>query len=152
DSVLFATSAKGFLYAIDASNGKEKWRLKADASSPVVRDRMVYFDDDSNLYSVEADSGVLRWKIKAPGKVATQLAINKSSIFYGGNDSKLYAINAATGNLVWSAKIGGTLFDPVTVKDRVFVGGTNKLAMVDAGTGEVFPTVKMGLASVSTPA
>jgi eukaryotic-like serine/threonine-protein kinase len=152
DGMIFAGSNKDFLYAIDLDTGKEKWRFKAAAHAPVVREGTVYFSDYDNLYAVDAKTGLLKWKKKAPGTVATLLAVSKSAIFYGGDNFKFYCMDVATGNVKWSTKFEGYAFEPVIAKDRVFAGGTEQLLMLDAETGKSFPTVKLGQNRASTPA
>lgn len=152
DGMLFAGSNKDFLYAIDLDTGKEKWRFKAAAHAPVVRDGVVYFSDYYKLYAVDAKTGLLKWNKKAPGTVATLLAVSKSAIFYGGENFKFYSLDVATGNVKWSTKFEGYAFEPVIAKDRVFAGGTEQLLMLDAETGKSFPTAKLGKNIVSTPA
>lgn len=152
ERTMFVGSNKDFLYALDLDNGKEKWRFKAAAHSPVVRDGIVYFSDYYNLYAADAKTGLLKWKKKAQGTVGTLLAVSKSAIFYGGENNKFYAIDSATGSAKWSVKMEGYGFEPVIAKGRIYVGGTEELLMLDAETGKSFPTVKMGKNSASTPA
>jgi outer membrane protein assembly factor BamB len=150
DGTLFVGSNFDYLYAIDAQSGALKWKFKAGAQAPVVRDGIVYFGDSDNVYAVDAKNGILKWKQKNSGGIATMIAVSKSAIFYGG-DHNFRCLDRETGDIKWTVKIKGQAYEPVVVGNKVYAGGTEELLMLDAETGARFPTVSLGPDDVSTP-
>jgi len=147
----FVGSNKDYLYAIDLVTGQEKWRFKAEARRPAARDGVVYFSDFSKLYAVDAASGNLKWKIKVPEGVTKPLAISKSSVFFSSEGRKFYAVDVSNGQIRWSIKTKLYPYEPVIAGNRVFVGGTEELLMLDTETGQKFDTVKLGPNIAYTP-
>ena len=60
DGVVYVGSADGYLYAVGAESGRERWRFETDGpvfSSPAVVDGVVYVGSgDGRLYAVGSAS------------------------------------------------------------------------------------------------
>jgi outer membrane protein assembly factor BamB len=77
DGVVYATDDAGYLYAIDASTGTERWRFQmnaGEATTPVVYDDVVIVGDGQFVYGVDADSGAERWNAPLPSGGAPALS------------------------------------------------------------------------------
>lgn len=130
-----AADPTGFLVAMDARTGREKWRFKSQPieSSPLLRNGKLFFGSwDGNVYSIDAKTGKKRWTYDTGAKVNTSAAYYKGTIFIANDDGNVYAINARTGNLVWQAasqsRFGAREFfyaSPMVAYGRVYIGNTD---------------------------
>jgi outer membrane protein assembly factor BamB len=106
-------SSDGFLYAVNALNGKKIWSFKTKGivhTSPTVYQGNLYFGSwDTFLYSLDAENGRLQWKFetgKQPvyhvleGIQASPVA-GSGLIYTGSRDGFFYALDAITGKCVW---------------------------------------------------
>lgn len=140
----------GFLYALDAATGRERWKvdfgtgLAPCASRPVVGDGVLYLTGIGKaiagdaakpagyyLFALDAKTGQERWRYRAeapyvhPGVCLNQPVLTADTIFATG-DNYLYAVARATGRNRWP---------PVEVR-RSLEGrerGVQVQGLVDAG-------------------
>ena len=89
------------LFAIDAANGEEQWRLKisevAVTSSPTVADGVVYAGDaEGVLCAVDAVTGEWRWRIIIESFMSNP-AIVDGTIYIGGDEGILRALGDPVG-------------------------------------------------------
>jgi outer membrane protein assembly factor BamB len=130
-----ASNPSGFVTAMSARTGKEKWRFKRGPfeSSPLLRKGVVYVGNwDHNVYALSATTGRKIWSFKTDGKVNTSAAYSQGRIFIATDGGSLYALNARTGRLAWraqsQARFGGREFfyaSPTVAYGRVFIGNTD---------------------------
>lgn len=134
--VLFFGSADGYLYAVEASTGRERWRYKTEGavhSSPAVADGIVYVSSrDGNIYGVDAATGKQVWKFEMGADLPyangfdyymSSPVIFGGLIYSGGGDGFLYAFDVRTRMLVWKynarTRIRST---PAVEGNTLFVG------------------------------
>ncbi len=130
-----ASNPTGFVTAINAKTGKERWRFKAQPieSSPLLRKGVLYVGSwDHNVYAISARTGRKIWSFKADAKVNTSAAYSKGRIFIATDGGSLYALSARTGRQVWrsrsNARFGSREFfyaAPTVAYGRVFIGNTD---------------------------
>jgi len=130
-----AADPTGFIVAMDARSGREKWRFKAQPieSSPLLRNGSLYFGSwDGNVYSIDAKTGRKKWSYDTGAKVNTSAAYYRGTVFIANDDGNVYALNAATGELVWQAssqaRFGSREFfyaSPTIAYGRVYIGNTD---------------------------
>jgi outer membrane protein assembly factor BamB len=128
-------SANGFLLALDAETGDEKWRFRAGVveSSPLLVDGVIYFGTfDDNLYALDAATGKKRWSFKVGDDVKGGPVIADGTIYFGSYDGKVYAVDARTGKRRWESAAQGGLrgagnfyATPAVAYGRVFIGNTD---------------------------
>ena len=151
NGVLFVGSWDSYFYAIDAKNGKEKWRFHAgeDAllhnqvgfqSSPAVVNGVVYTGcRDAQLYALDAATGKEKWKVDNQlSWVITSPAVKDGRVFFATSDSSLYqVVEAATGKLLLKQDGKAYMFSsPTVTNDIVFIGVLNgTLEARDVNTG-----------------
>ena len=130
-----ASNPTGFITAMSARTGKEKWRFRRGPfeSSPLLRRGVIYAGNwDHNVYAISARTGRKIWSFKTDAKVNTSAAYSKGRIFIGTDGGSLYALNARNGRLAWraqsQARFGSREFfyaSPTVAYGRVFIGNTD---------------------------
>ena len=130
-----ASNPTGFVTAINARTGRERWRFRAKPieSSPLLVRGTLYFGSwDHNVYAVKARTGRKLWSFKADDKVNTSAAYSKGHVFIATNAGSLYSIRTSTGKARWraqaQARLGSREFfyaAPTVAYGRVFIGNTD---------------------------
>jgi outer membrane protein assembly factor BamB len=130
-----ASRPTGFVTAINAKTGKERWRFKAQPieSSPLLRKGVLYVGSwDHNVYAISARTGRKIWSFQTDDRVNTSPAYSKGRIFIATNGGSLYALSARTGKLAWRARsqsrFGSREFfyaAPTVAYGRIFIGNTD---------------------------
>jgi outer membrane protein assembly factor BamB len=160
DGTVYVGSAGGFLHALDALTGEERWRYEAGAAvhgSPAVLDGVVYVTDlNSTLHAVEAGTGGRLWRVEtgpdrafpwgyesgdiwnASPVIATP-AGGSAMIYFGAGDGALYAVEARSGEVSWTLRTEGRIRStPAVAGDRVVVGSADgRVYAADATTGRL---------------
>jgi len=108
DDILYASAQK--LFAIRASNGKERWERSGGGSAwsaPVIGDNgMVYAGyNDSQVYALDATTGRTKWQFVTNDGLLCfpSLGLDGLVYFQCQGDSKVYAVNRGTGQPRWVA-------------------------------------------------
>jgi len=111
NGIVYFGSDDGYLYAVDALNGKSKWYLQTGSvvrTSPTVVEGIVYFgSDDGHLHAVDALSGKLRWSFQTGSKFITNPIVDNKTVYIGTvasvvfTQDYLYAIDSISGKLKW---------------------------------------------------
>jgi outer membrane protein assembly factor BamB len=127
----------GYVYALDASSGAQKWRLSASggvSSSPAYSNGIVYIGSQTgNLYGIDASSGLLLCSASI-GPIGYSSPVVANGVLYiGSEDGNLYAFDAD------SCPITGTL--PQLLKLPLGYGSPL----------ESSPTVANGMVYVESP-
>lgn len=120
----------GFVIAMDAKTGKQKWRYKGMPfeSSPLLHDGILYVGSwDGNVHAIRAKTGRRVWTYDTGDRVNTSAAYSKGRIFVGNQAGSVFAINAKTGRLAWKASQATEFFyaTPAVSYGRVFIGSSD---------------------------
>jgi len=150
--VLYATTGRGDLVALEAASGKVLWRKNLELpirASPTVADgRLFLITIDQKLYALAAANGRELWTHQAVSVPTLVLdspgpAYAAGFVFAGFGSGDILALNAVTGDIVWSDSIpalGGRENEvaisaisamPVTDGERVIVIGQGGLLIAD---------------------
>jgi len=147
---VYAGSADGNVYAIDAADGAELWRRRAGTfSSATVAGGAVYAGG-ADLQALEPATGTQRWQFGIDGGVvgAPRVVDGVAYVATGTPfEWAVYAVGADTGIEQWRVDIsGGIVRPPAVVGDAVYVSGDGVRALdANEGTelwhreGEVLP-------------
>jgi outer membrane protein assembly factor BamB len=125
----------GFVTAVDAKTGKERWRFSTSVveSSPLVVGNFVYVGSwNRRIYALSARTGRVRWAYEADAEVNSSGAFADGTVFFGTDGGRLYALNAWTGALKWRAssfsRFGRREYfyaTPAVAYGRVYIGNTD---------------------------
>jgi outer membrane protein assembly factor BamB len=148
-------SARGFVIAMNARNGKVLWRFPAGAveSTPLVRGKTIYFGSwDHRLYAVDVRGGRLRWTYRADHEVNTSPAYAGGTIFVGTDGGRVHAVWAKTGRNRWRSSSFSRFgrrehfyATPTVAYGRVYIGNTDGTVYAfGAGTGRLLWAQRAG--------
>ncbi|MFF2010206.1 PQQ-binding-like beta-propeller repeat protein [Streptomyces sp. NPDC058195] len=103
----------GTVYAIDASTGKDRWRIATEArqsTEPVlVTAGNVHVGSGSALYTLDAVTGTPKWRFAAGGEVVGSPVVADGRVHFGSADHVLYTLDAVGGQLRWKLATGGEI-------------------------------------------
>ncbi len=127
-SAVFQPSMDHFLYAINAQDGSQLWKVDlggAAVSSPVLSDGVVYVGTLTNeMLAVDAASGQILWRAKTKDAIWTKPQLTEGSLYFGDLSGAVYSVNAQNGSINWQQDLaGGSIISSAAVIDKgvVFV-------------------------------
>jgi eukaryotic-like serine/threonine-protein kinase len=140
-------SATDGIYALDAKNGTQKWKLSLPAPinyellpGPMVVNNILYMGAwDGFVYALNASTGTILWKTaSSTGKsFFANVSVNNNNVYAGCMDSSLYALNITTGNINWKFDCHGSIYkNPLLINNKIYIGGlANHFYAINAGNG-----------------
>ncbi len=145
NATIYVGSYNGYLYALEASSGKVKWRYKSGGTvyGPAISNGKVYAGNSlGHFFAVDAMTGGLQWDLLLPPGQYTEPAIENGiigvSCFTNGISGYLYAISQQKGSLLWqtgSNSISG-YFSPTIINGIMYGSSLGRgLEAFDAATG-----------------
>ncbi len=119
EGTVYVYSYDGYLYAVDANNGKLSWKFKIDGGgnpvcqfiSPSVVRGIVYIGScyvpssseipqpKGYLYALDAATGKLKWEYQTGHVVDSSPAVDNGSVYFGSDG--VYALDNQNGKLKW---------------------------------------------------
>lgn len=141
NGLVFAASADGRLYALDATTLAKQWQFSTGDqiwSTPAVSDGTVYIGSfDKNVYAVDAASGAKKWSYATQGVVVATPVVSGGVVYVASLDRHVYALDAASGNLLWqfpaaddSVSRNWFWATPVLVGGKLYAPNTNGVIYV----------------------
>ncbi|MER6381470.1 serine/threonine-protein kinase [Streptomyces sp. NPDC001250] len=113
----------GTVYALDATDGRDRWRIATEARSSIepvlVAAGHVHVGSGKGLYTLDAVTGTPKWRFQAGGDVVGAPAVADGRIHFGSTDHLLYTLKADDGRLRWKLATGGEITGSPVVKDGV---------------------------------
>ena len=131
DGVVYVGARDGFLYAINAADGKLRWRVDHKVSwvitSPAVSDHVVFAGrSDAHFAQALDSSGTERWRFGADVPVWSSPAVANGIVYFGDAAGRIHAVDRDTGKERWMFRTGASVFSsPVIAGDLVIVGSTD---------------------------
>jgi outer membrane protein assembly factor BamB len=96
DGVVYIGSADGYLYALDATSGRQIWKFDAGSqivSTPAIHAGVVYFGTvGGDVISVNIKSSKERWRFTTRGPVTSSPFVYEELVCIGSTDHKIYAL------------------------------------------------------------
>jgi alpha-amylase len=127
--VVYFGSTSGDFYALQAVDGKEKWKYHTNGtiiSSPVVADGIVLFgSSDGFAYALDAGTGKVKWMYVAEGNIVSSPAVADGVVYIGSESEQrsLHAVDLQTGKAIWKTP-AGSIISSLAVKDGVIYGAS----------------------------
>ncbi|GHB42302.1 serine/threonine-protein kinase AfsK [Streptomyces xanthochromogenes] len=113
----------GTVYALDASTGKDRWRIATESRNSVepvlVADGNVHVGSGNALYTLDAVTSTPKWRFAAGGEVVGTPVVADGRIHFGSADHCLYTLDAAGGQLRWKLATGGEITGSPVVRSGV---------------------------------
>ncbi|WP_127579559.1 outer membrane protein assembly factor BamB family protein [Paenibacillus koleovorans] len=119
NGTVYVGSEDGKLYAINDSNGTQKWAYTtggAIISSPAVVNLAAPADDvvligsnDNKLHAVYATTGTVKWTYETGGSVISNPVVDAGVVYFGSGDKYIYAVNLSDGSLKWRYQTNGLM-------------------------------------------
>ncbi|MFJ8183624.1 PQQ-binding-like beta-propeller repeat protein [Streptomyces sp. NPDC096105] len=113
----------GTVYALDATDGRDRWRIATEARSsaePVlVAAGHVHVGSGKGLYTLDAVTGTPKWRFQSGGDIVGAPAVAEGRIHFGSSDHLLYTLKADDGRLRWKLATGGEITGSPVVRDGV---------------------------------
>ncbi|MER6063529.1 serine/threonine-protein kinase [Streptomyces sp. NPDC001792] len=113
----------GTVYALDATDGRDRWRIATEARSSIepvlVAAGHVHVGSGKGLYTLDAVTGTPKWRFQAGGDVVGAPAVAEGRIHFGSTDHLLYTLKSDDGRLRWKLATGGEITGSPVVKDGV---------------------------------
>ncbi|MFI5941095.1 PQQ-binding-like beta-propeller repeat protein [Streptomyces uncialis] len=113
----------GTVYALDAADGRDRWRIATEPRSSVdpvlVADGHVHVGSGKGLYTLDAVTGTPKWRFQAGGEVVGAPAVAEGRIHFGSTDHLLYTLKADDGRLRWKLATGGEITGAPVVRAGV---------------------------------
>ncbi|KPI22100.1 serine/threonine protein kinase [Actinobacteria bacterium OK074] len=120
---LYLADYLGTVYALDATDGRDRWRIATEARSSIdpvlVAAGHVHVGSGKGLYTLDAVTGTPKWRFQAGGDIAGAPAVAEGRIHFGSTDHLLYTLKADDGRLRWKLATGGEITGAPVVKDGV---------------------------------
>ncbi|ARP71666.1 serine/threonine protein kinase [Streptomyces pluripotens] len=113
----------GTVYALDAADGRDRWRIATESRSSVepvlVAAGHVHVGSGKGLYTLDAVTGTPKWRFQAGGDVVGSPSVAEGRIHFGSTDHLLYTLKADDGRLRWKLATGGEITGSPVVEDGV---------------------------------
>jgi outer membrane protein assembly factor BamB/tRNA A-37 threonylcarbamoyl transferase component Bud32 len=113
----------GTVYALDATDGRDRWRIATEArasTEPVlIVDGHVHVGSGKGLYTLDAVTGTPKWRFQAGGDVVGAPVVADGRIHFGSTDHLLYTLKSDDGRLRWKLATGGEITGAPVVKAGV---------------------------------
>jgi outer membrane protein assembly factor BamB len=108
---LIVTTAKGYIYALQARSGQVIWSrpLEVGLQRPTTDGGQIFVSAGRLLTALDASSGTTTWEFEAANTITTRPVLIGASVVVGTERGLLYALRAADGQMLWRAQINGAL-------------------------------------------
>jgi outer membrane protein assembly factor BamB len=104
---LYIGSARGWFFALRASNGQVRWRklVGSVVCAPLVDRGMLYVGtNDGFLVALDAQTGAEKWRYQSRGPIAQTPASTGDLIIFANEADQVVALDAITGKFKWQYK------------------------------------------------
>ena len=129
NGTVYIGARDGFLYALDAATGAQRWRFDHKVSwvntSPAVSDGLVYAasSDGRFIQAVDAATGAERWRATTNVAVWTSPVVGSDFLYVNDDGGTVLALDKKTGAEIWRCRLGQHGYSSPVVQDgRLYVG------------------------------
>src|SRR3954451_19884073 len=112
--VLYYVNNSGMAFAVDAKNGKRRWRRKVahlNASSPAWSQNRIFIAtlQPGAIIALNAKNGHRIWKKSLPSRAESSPIVVNGVVYFGSENGTVYAYRAKDGRKVWTYHAGGAV-------------------------------------------
>ncbi|KAA0207479.1 MAG: PQQ-binding-like beta-propeller repeat protein [Ignavibacteria bacterium] len=148
DAVLFASTLRGEIFAIDVSSGKRLGYIsKLGGSvfgSPIVRERSIIFtidgNEDRSVVSYDFSKGTTNWEFNA-GFIRSSPIVLNDNVIVANKSGLVFSINALSGEKNWVFNSGTKISfftSPASDGKNIYLGNTSgELFAINLVTGNL---------------
>jgi len=157
DSVVVFGAGDGFVYALEATTGRELWRFPTGGrirSTPAIADGIAFAGStDGIVYALDLESGSEIWRHETDGaalisadlgvdrsSIIAPIAVSGGSVFVGSRDGYMYALDQQTGQRRWRVSHEGSwaMSAPAVSGSTLYAGTSDGrfVHAVDVESGE----------------
>ena len=121
----------GFIYGINALNGKLDWKTTHDSSSWIlstaISENTVYIGSGSAfiLQAANLQSGKEKWRFKTKSAVFSSISITGNTLYFADIAGIVYALDKITGKKKWEYAAGTRIFSTPVVSDGMVYFGSD---------------------------
>ncbi len=137
-----AGNVNNYLYAVNISDGKLRWRFKTNGSinsdASVFEDKIYFTSDDLNFYCLDT-AGNLLWKKPMETKSLSSSTFFNEKVITAGIDGNIIAMSKKTGELLWTFQTKGAVWaSPLLQGEKIFIGSFDRnFYCIDADNGKL---------------
>jgi outer membrane protein assembly factor BamB len=142
-ATVYVASDDHYLYAVDATNGRVRWRDNIgsqNGSSPACAYGNVYIGswNTGDILAINAAGHVL-WKYPTTSSVGSSPVVAEGVVYVGSDSTRLYALDARTGHLKWYKHVDGEInARPFVMGGVVYVGSHGgEVYAINASNGDI---------------
>jgi outer membrane protein assembly factor BamB len=97
----------GDLFAVRASNGRERWKLHVGAigAAPTIARGLLYIGTlDSFLLCIDAQTGEEKWRYQSRGQLSEPPVVANNIVVFSNEADQVYGLDARKGTYKWQYK------------------------------------------------
>lgn len=127
DGVIYSTSSKGTINALNSEDGKEKWNVKIAENSvdPAFSNDVLFIGTDKGIHAINKDDGATIWE-KLIGRISSKPIVSGNNVFVGCDDGEIYVFDTDSGDKIWDYSLNDAVFVSELDKSNVFYVGSGK--------------------------
>lgn len=141
DGKVYYGSKEGYLVAVDAITGEERWRFDVGGAiiraSPVIQDGTLYLGAGFTMIALDPATGQERWRKPIEFAGSSSPVVANGVVYVCSEQGTLYTFDAATGEPGWTFPVEGLFFSsPAFADGSIFLGSDNgEVYALDTETG-----------------
>ncbi|WP_043257530.1 PQQ-binding-like beta-propeller repeat protein [Streptomyces sp. Tu6071] len=120
---VYVADYHGAVWALDAEDGRDRWRIATEARSSVdpvlVAGGLVHVASGNGMYTLNAVHGTPAWRFQAGGDIVGAPVASGDLLHFGSADNCLYTLSASGGQLRWKLLTGGAVTGSPVVRGGV---------------------------------
>lgn len=142
DGIVYIGSKSGYLFALNAENGNEQWRLELGdfivRSSPAVIGDKIFVGAGNSLFGLKQRDGESIWESRIAYSSSATPTYRDGVIYVASQSSAVYAFDATTGRQKWMYQTDGPVFAAPSVSEEYVFFGTDsgKVLAISVKSGQ----------------
>jgi outer membrane protein assembly factor BamB len=129
DGQVYVATAEA-VHSLDSGSGQDRWStaLASVVTAPLVLDTgwLIAMTRSGDVVAFRAADGAIMWRRSVgAGSAHPVVSSGDGALYVSLSDSRLVALVLDTGEIAWEQRLTGTISEPASARDRVFVGSTD---------------------------